>query len=131
MRRAQIEIAVCGFLDNHINLLIKKLKKAIGVNFKLHSNKLRRTIQITHKEDVYKFYKYIGECEVDCFKYKWVDDIEKLKLKNKRHNWSALDWNKVIKLRKDGVAWWKIAKTFGISYSSLVIKANIIIKGVG
>lgn len=57
-----------SFTKEDNEFLVSKLKE-ININSKINSQNM-----ICVKKDSYKtFYNYIGECPIDCFRYKWIN----------------------------------------------------------
>ena len=120
LKGAQLSIAVCSFLRNHVDLLIEKFKE-IGIEF--NYSKQTRVIRITKKAEVKKFFDFMGHCEVPCYVYKWCTK-EELAYQTTYIDWDKIDFDEVDALHMYGLSWEQIGKEYGIPGSTMAHKAN-------
>lgn len=60
-----------SFLYSECEFLQKQLLEKTGVYFNINSDRGKPILKVSSRKAAFDFFQYIGECDVDCYKYKW------------------------------------------------------------
>jgi hypothetical protein len=72
----RVRFGISGFSEEDIIFLQKILTKTLNIYVTIERYKNKpHMISINRKNDVKKFFRYIGDCPVKCFEYKWPPEI--------------------------------------------------------
>lgn len=84
-KRAPTIVISCQSHDNNtLNIYIEQMKE-MGIIFSL--NNYGKTIRLS-SEDIPRFFELIGECPIDCYKYKWsFEDKDYNNLRDNYYNY--------------------------------------------
>ena len=74
-RYVRITFCTNCFTEDDCNFLVSKFKE-VGLNFNIYLSRKQPMLIALKSKTVFDFFDYIGEFDLECFKYKWKKPVD-------------------------------------------------------